>query len=260
MIYETACYGRVELGTLPGRIQERLLPMSGEWLEFEPTTGSVVVRLIQPSAGPSLPTIASELLTMLALIPSELQAGVPGGEIFIHTEAAGRFVRLRVARGGSVHVEWAHADYRQAQTQPYGGDVPGIADPKVQRLNGKVTFRASDPARAACELERLADTYEGLYPEGECGVRVDKAKRTLALEMHDLNLDGQLLIAKLEELSEPGTLAGGFEVTSFATHAPEQTARFVFRRGKALVQRPNLWPEAEEAEHSTCRGKGRACA
>ena len=243
MFYDTGCYGAVMLGELPEEVQERLAALPGDWLEYDAPTGMIVVRHIQPSAGPSLPHIAGELVRILAELPEAAQAEVPGGELFAHTETS-QLVRLKVEAGGALKIEWAHPDYEKARPQPWQGERLEIVEPRVQRLNGRVTFATQDPARAVRELETLADTYEGLYPEGELVVTPDPSRPGVSLEVRDLNLDVLLLVDALRRLAAAGSLAGHIEVSSFATVYPEQHLRFVFRDGAPWVQRPVLWEDA----------------
>jgi len=243
MFYDTGCYGGVVLGELPDAVQQRLATLPGDWLEYDTPTGMIVVRHVQPSAGPSLPTIAGELVRMLAEIPQAAQAAIPGGELFVHTEKS-QLVRLKVEAGGALKIEWAHPDYERARPQPWRGERVEIVEPRVQRLNGRVAFATPDAARAARELEGLADTYEGLYPEGTLVVTPDSSRPGVAVEVRDLNLDVLLLVERLRALAAPGSLSGHLEVSSFATVYPEQHLRFVFKDGAPWVQRPVLWEDA----------------
>ena len=244
MFYDAGCYGRVELGHLPDAAQQRLGALPGEWLEFDPVSGTIVVRHIQPSAGPSLPTIAGELVRMLSEIPEAAQDRIPGGDLFVHTEVSAQLVRLRVEAGGALKIEWAHPDYSKAKPQIYTGGRVEMVEPRVQRLNGGVTFETTDPTRAASELESVADSYEGLYPEGDLVVKVDRSTGRVVVEVRDLNLDVLLLVERLQQLAVPGSLTGAIEVSSFAAIVPEQHLRFRFDDGKTWVQRPVLWESA----------------
>ena len=243
MFYDTGCYGGVVLGELPEAVQQRLTALPGDWLEYDAPTGMIVVRHVQPSAGPSLPQIAGEVVRMLAELPEAAQARVGGGELFVHTERS-QLVRLKIEAGGALRIEWAHPDYEKARPQPWRGERLEIVEPRVQRLNGTARFATQDPARAARELETLADTYEGLYPEGTLVVTPDTSRPGVALEVRDLNLDVLLLVERLQALAARGTLTGAIEVSSFATVYPEQHLRFVFKDGKPFVQRPVLWEDA----------------
>jgi hypothetical protein len=247
MFYDTGCYGGVRLGELPDAVQQRLAAVPGDWLEFDVPTGMIVVRHVQPSAGPCLPTITGELVRMLGEIPEASQAAIPGGELFVHTEQGGQLVRLKVEAGGAVKIEWAHPDYTRARPQPYRGERLEIVEPRVQRLNGAVTFTTKDVTRAVRELTTLADTYEGLYPEGDLVAAPDTSKTGVSVEVRDLNLDVLLLVERLQQLAAKGSLSGHIEVSSFAAVFPEQHLRFVFKDGAPLVQRPVLWTEPAAA-------------
>ena len=253
MFYDAGCYGRVILGQLPEAVQQRLGRLPGEWLEFDPLAGTIVVRHIQPSAGPSLPTIAGELVRMLSEIPEAAAVRIPGGDLFVHTEVAAQLVRLRVEAGGALKIEWAHPDYARAKRQLYTGARVEMVEPRVQRLNGEVTFATADPARAARELESVADGYEGLYPEGELAVKVDRSTGRMAMEIRDLNVDVRLLVERLQALAAPGSLTGDIEVSSFAAIVPEQHLRFVFDDGRTWVQRPVLWEDASRTPAPAAR-------
>jgi hypothetical protein len=244
MFYDAGCYGRVDLGRLPEAVQQRLGALPGEWLEFDQSSGTIVVRHIQPSAGPSLPMIAGELVRMLSEIPEAAQARIPGGDLFVHTEVGAQLVRLRVEAGGAVKIEWAHPDYARSKPQLYAGGRVETVEPRVQRLNGGVTFETADPTRARSELEALADGYEGLYPEGDLAVKLDRSTGRVVLAVRDLNLDVLLLVERLLQLAVPGSLTGDIEVSSFAAIVPEQQLRFRFDDGKTWVQRPLLWEGA----------------
>jgi len=240
MFYDTGCYGRVTLGPLPADVQRRLAALPGEWLEFDPDEGAIVVRHVQPTSSPSLPTIAGELVAILAGVPAAHHAAIHGGDLFVHTERTVQLVRLRVERGGAVHIRWAHPDYQKARRQSYVPGAEALVDPRIQRLNGAVRFTADDAAAAARDIEATADGYEGLYPEGECRVRAGD-RRSVEVELKNVNLDVALLVAQLLRLAAKGSLQGSVEVSSFAGEAPERYARFVFEDGHTFIQRPVLW-------------------
>jgi len=258
MFYDAGCYGRVALGDLPQSVQQRLGALPGEWLEFDPVLGTIVVRHIQPSAAPCLPTIAGELVRMLSEIPEAAQAAIPGGDLFVHTERDAQLVRLRVEPGGALKVEWAHPDYARAKPQLWTGAKLEMVEPRVQRLNGGVRFQCADPVRAARELEALADGYEGLYPEGDLVVKAERAAGRVSAEVRDLNVDVLLLVERLQQLAAAGTLEGDIQVSSFASIVPEQHLRFVFDDGKTWVQRPVLWADAPGGGARATRARMRA--
>ena len=245
MSCETWLHGRVELGELPEGVEQRLERLPGEWLEFEQGTSTIVVRLCQPSAGPCLPTISGELVRMMAEVPESLQPQIPGGDLYLHTEQTGQLVRLRVEPGGEVRISWAHPHFTHAERRLYGEERGPLVDPCMQCLVGCVNFVTSSPAQAGRELEALADTYEGLYPEGEFLVATDEARRLVNLTMSQVNLDVHLLIERLLQLAAPGSLSGRIDLMSFCAASAEQHARFLFEKGVVWVQRPVLWEEPE---------------
>lgn len=243
MFSDHGCRGRVELGALPEEIESRLVSLPGEWLEFEPESDAVVVRHAQPSSGPDLPVIAGELVQILSLVPPELHREIAGGDFYVHTHDTGQFVRLHVAPGGALHIEWANPDFAAGETHPYRGRVETQLDPVVQRIDGRVCLRATDPEAVAAELQRLADHFEGLYPEGEC--RFETTDDTLVVGLRALNLDAHLLLGVLEEHALEGSLEGGFTVTAFGREVlPEESLQIVFEGGRTLVRRPLLWSDA----------------
>jgi hypothetical protein len=240
MSYQSGCHGRVILGQLPADVQRRLANLPGEWLEYDPQTGAIEIGHIQPSTMPILPTVTVELVRILSEIPYDLQSRIEGGDFFVHTEEpATQLVRVRVESGGSLHIQWAHPDYAGAAREPWSDSVR-IATPEWEhRLNGKVTFEASDAPGAAKTLQDLADTYEGLYPEGDFRASADS--EVVTVNMSEVNLDGGLLVARMVDLARPGTLDGWFEVGSFADFVPENLVRFLFEAGEVWVQHPLLW-------------------
>lgn len=243
MFYDQGCVGRVELGSIPRDVAEHLAAVPGEWLEFDPPSGAVVVRHVEPTSAQHLPAIACELVRIFSEIPPELHGGIPGGDLFVHTEdEQGQLVRIRVEKGGTIHIQWAHPDFRRALRRPYMGGAELSIDPEVQRLDGKVSFRSATPESAAVQLQDFADTFEGLYPEGDCVARAAGASQ-VELTMAEVNLDAARLIRLLQSLSDPRSLSGGFEVSSFGTVPPEKRLRFVFEDGNLWVQHPLLWAE-----------------
>lgn len=244
MFYDQGCVGRVELGPVPRDVATRLSALPGEWLEFDPPTGAVVVRHVEPTSARHLPAIAFELIRIFSEIPPEFHGEIPGGDLFVHTEhEKGQLVRIRVESGGTIHIQWAHPDFHQALRRPYMGGSELAIDPEFQRLDGKVTFTSPTPEKAALALQDLVDTFEGLYPEGDCVARATGGQE-VELTMKEVNLDAALLVALLQAEAEPRSLSGRFEVSSFGTVLPEKKLRFVFEDGKLWVQHPLLWSDA----------------
>jgi len=246
MFYEEGCHGRVVVGALPVDVAQRLSTLPGEWLEFDPPSGAIVVRHIQPTSAPTLPTITAELVRMLGGIPAEHHAGITGGEFFVHTEDSPHLVRIRVAAGGGVRIDWAQPDFAAARKRPYAapGDIP--IEAVYSRLNGTVALGADDPAGAARALQHTADTYEGLYPEGDFRATVTGAG-TVEVRMRDVNLDPRLLVDRLRELATGGSLHGTIEVSSFDDRHPDDRVRVLFQDGTAWLQEPYFWPDPSQA-------------
>jgi len=242
MYYEEGCHGRVVVGPLPEVTRARLAALPGEWLEYDAPSGAIVVRHIQPTSSPSLPTIAHELVRMMAEISVEQHEAILGGEFHVHTDDSPHLVRLKVARGGGVRIDWAHPHFAATRKRPYtdGREIP--IDSVFCRLNGKVRLTATDPGRAAHALQQLADTYEGLYPEGDFRALTD-AGGSVRVEMKDVNLDARLLVAELGRHAVPGTLAGSVDVSSFDERHPDEQVRLVFQEGQVWVQEPYLFDE-----------------
>lgn len=242
MSYQSGCHGRVVLGELPQELTRRLARLPGEWLEYDAASGAVVIGHVQPSTGPILPTVTVELVRILSEIPFELQSTITGGDFFVHTEEpATQLVRLRVEAGGALHIQWAHPEYAGAATRPYQGrgDLP--TPEWEQRINGSVRLDADDPGAAAASLQNLADTYEGLYPEGDFLASASAQGHQVTVAMAEVNLDAALLVDRLRDVSRPGSLEGRFEVGSFADFVPENLVRLVFDGGEVQVQMPLLW-------------------
>jgi len=245
MFYDQGCVGRVELGSIPEAVGERLAAIPGEWLEFDPPSGAVVVRHVEPTSARHLPAIVYELVRIFSEVPAELHGDMPGGDLFVHTDDEnGHLVRIRVEPGGVIHIQWAHPNFRRALRRPYLGGSELTIDPEVQRLDGKVTFRTATPEMAAVALRDLADNFEGLYPIGDMVARATAAAQ-VELTMAEVNLDAAALVKLLKELADPRSLSGFIEVTSFGTTLPESRIRFVFDDGRLWVQHPLLWSESE---------------
>jgi len=245
MFYDQGCVGRVELGSVPEEVAKRLAAIPGEWLEFDPPSGAIVVRHVEATSARHLPVIACELVRIFSEIPSEFHGGIPGGDLFVHTEEEhGQLVRIRVEAGGTMHIQWAHPDFRRALRRPYMGGAELTIDPEVQRLDGTIGFRSPTPENAAVTLQDFAVTFEGLYPEGDCVARATGGSE-VELKMEEVNLDAALLVDLLQELAEPRSLSGGFQVSSFGTVLPERQLRLLFEDGKLWVQHPLLWAETD---------------
>ena len=239
MFQEFGCHGSIDVGTLSSDTVIALEALSGDWLEYDRDAGAIVVRPIQPVSSPIVPTVTSELVHMLATIPFELQEALTGGQLLVHTEDLGRLVRITVERGGALHLEWAHPDYAGAEKRPFDSAEIQI-ERYEQRLNGQVTFEAEEPARAADALQLLADTFEGLYPEGDFQ-STPTGNGSVSVTMKDVNLDIQELMRALQTHGKPGTAEGRVALGSFKDAVPEHLLRVVFEGGNVWMQQPLLW-------------------
>lgn len=242
MFREFGCHGRVVLGKLPEDLSRCLEELPGDWLEYDAAQGAIVVRHVQPSSTPVLPTAIAELVQMLASIPYELQAHIEGGDLFVHTEEGGRLVRITVERGAAVGIRWAHPDYAGALKRPFDGHEVAI-EPYEQRLNGAAAFSSLEPERAAKELQDLADNFEGLYPEGDFLAVADPSGGIVRVKMKDVNLDVLQLLNAMQRLATPRTLTGRIALSSFGESVPEHLLRILLENGEIWVQRPLLWSE-----------------
>ncbi len=239
MAYQPGCQGRVVVGALPEAVKRALVAIPGDWLEYDPPSRSIVVRHIEPTDEPVLPAVTVELVRILSVIPFDILAGIEGGDLFVHIEETGRLVRLRVEAGGSLHIQWARPGYTGATKRPWSDGHEIVTEPWNHRLNGDVKFESRDPEAAAAQLRDLADTYEGLHPEGEFEPSVVGPAVSLALR--DVNLDGKVLVEALQRLAIPRSLEGRVDVGSFRELAPEQLVRILFEKGETWVQHPMLW-------------------
>ncbi len=247
-MFEPGCFGRIQLGPLPEEVRRRLARVEAEWLEFDPSTGDLLLRPVEPVPIPPLPTIARELVGYLVEIPPEHHAAIRGGDFFVHLEeGGGQLVRFRVEKGGALRIQWAHPHFRRALRRPWAEGVPIPVDPEVQRLNGEVAFECPSAGEAAASLEALVEGFEGLYPEGDFVVRALDAKR-VEVTLKDVNLDAARFVKRLLELSEPRTLTGRFEVSAFGPNPPEHRLRFLFEDGRVWIQHPLLWAEVQEGQ------------
>lgn len=247
MFHDQGCQGRVLIGPLREDVRAQLAKLPGEWLEYDAPTSAIVVRHIQPTAAPCLPTIVSELVRMLSTIPVERHEAIIGGDLFVHTEDSPHMVRLRVEQGGGVRISWAHPRFAGARRQPYTGGAQIPIDAVFCRLSGDVTFRARDPGRAARELQRLADTYEGLYPEGDFEASADRAAGAVRVHMQDANVDVRLLVDHLLARAAAGTATGAIDVSTFDVRFPDERVRVVFEAGQPWLEEPALFDELPAA-------------
>ena len=239
MAYQPGCQGRVVVGALPESVQRGLVAIPGDWLEYDPASRSIIVRHIEPTDEPVLPAVTVELVRILSVIPFDSLAGIEGGDLFVHIEETGRLVRLRVEPGGSLHIQWARPGYSGATKRAWSDGHEIVNEPWNHRLNGEVKFAAGDPESAAAALQELADTYEGLHPEGDFVASVVESR--VKVELREVNLDGKLMVEALQRLANARSLEGQLDVGSFRELAPEQLVRILFEKGETWVQHPMLW-------------------
>ena len=239
MSYQPGCQGHVVVGSLPESVQRGLGALPGDWLEYDPPSRSIIVRHIEPTDDPVLPAVTVELVRILSVIPFDSLAGIEGGDLFVHIEETGRLVRLRVEPGGSLHVQWARPGYTGATKRAWSDGHEIVNEPWNHRLNGEATFGASDLESAAAGLQELADTYEGLHPEGDFVASVEGSLVNVTLR--EVNLDGKLLVETLQRLANSRSLEGQLDIGSFRELAPEQLVRILFEKGETWVQHPMLW-------------------
>lgn len=242
MYSDQGCQGEIRLGPVSPDVARRLTEVPGVWLEYEPAQNRVVVRHAQPSSGPKLPQITGELVQLLSVIPASLHAGIEGGELFVHSFETQQFVRIHVERGGVLQIQWADPDFASGDRAEYRGRGETFIEPCVQKLNGWVEFVASDAKRAAAKVTELADTFEGLYPEGECKAETNDGR--VRVTMQNLNLDSHALIETLGTVAEKKSLNGAFTVSSFGEATPDGELRISFENGIPYAQHPVLWPSA----------------
>lgn len=240
MFYDPGCFGRVVLGELPADVERRLAALPGEWLEFDAPSSAIVVRHIQPTAAPSLPTIVGELVRIVEAVPAARRAAIAGGDLFVHADGTHQLVRLRVEPGGAIHVRWAQPDYAAARRRPWERGTHDLWDPRVQRLNGALHFVAADPAAASRGIQQLAESFEGLYPVGDCRVTLHD-DGGVRVHLADVNLDAELLVAEVRQQARARSLTGRIDVSSFVSEAPEHNVRLLLEDGAVWIQRPVLW-------------------
>jgi hypothetical protein len=264
MFYDQGCIGRVELGPIPEELSERLCAVPGEWLEYDPPSGAVVVRHVEPTSSRHLPAIVHELVRIFAEIPPELHSTIPGGDLFVHTAVErGQLVRVRVEPGGAIRIQWAHPDFKRALRRPYAGGSEIVIDPEVQQLNGTVAFRTRDPHGAARALEELIEGFEGLYPVGNCGVRV-KDEGSVELTMEETNLEAVRAGGPSPEAGGAQVPVGAFRAELLRNGATGATDPVRVRRRKDLgAASPSLGREGRAdggrtrtKENDTCLTTG----
>jgi hypothetical protein len=231
------CEGEVALGELGTASRSRLAELAGDWLEFEPRSGRIVVRHVQPGGAPALSAVPAELMAMLdALEPGERER-LRGGT-FVVRDRDGVLLRLLV-EPGEVRIQWPREDWSHAVEIPLAEALASV-EPVSARVSGKLRFRAQPGARS--RLVEFVERFEGLYPDGD--LQLDREGARVAVELAGLNVGPAELLAKLRELADPvDSLEGELVVGSFSPHALEREFRLRLAGGAARAERPSLWRE-----------------
>lgn len=232
---EFECVGKVRLGDLAPASAARLALLGGEWLEFSPEEGAVVVRHVQPGGSPALSAVPSELIAMLDALPAREREVVTGGTLLVR-DRGGVLLRI-VVEAGEIRVQWPREDWSQAV--PVGlEEALRDADPFSARVSGRVRFAA--PAGAEVRLAEFVDRFEGLYPAGELDVL--RSGGVVDAELRDVNVGPAELLAELRRLAAPAdSVVADLEVGSFRGHASDRDFRLSVHGGKAQAVRPSLW-------------------
>lgn len=234
---ELECKGKIRVGTLPWDVSERLSQFSGNWLEFDPAEGAIVLRHTQPGTCPALSGVPCELITIIDSIPQQQRDSMPGGALYVK-DKQGQVVRLTVEHG-EVRVQWPHLDYTRAKAVSAEAAMQDL-NPSKARVRGWSRFAGSESK--AGQLQDFVDRFEGLYPEGD--MPSECRSNMVYVEFKDVNVGPEELIAKLRDMAEPPeSLQAELEVGSFETGAHDQDFRVCIRDGRVQVLRPALWDE-----------------
>jgi len=232
------CSGEVALGDLGVESRERLVGFAGEWLEYEPDSGRIVVRHVQPGGAPALSAVPAELIAMLEVLSPEERQRVRGGALVVRDRTA---VLLRlVVEPDEVRIQWPHEDWSHASEIPLERAF-ALVEPVSARVSGTLRFQAAPGARA--KLVELIESFEGLYPDGD--LRLEREGSAVRVELKGVNVGPEELLAKLRELAEPlASLEGDLKVGSFSAHALDRDFRLQLRGDEVRAERPALWREA----------------
>ena len=234
---ELDCSGRIDLGALSPATAERLELLGGEWLEYSPEERALVVCHVQPGGAPTLSALPAELIAFLDVLAPEEREALPGGTLVVR-DRAGSVLRLVVA-GGEIRLQWPREDWSQAEAVDFGALLAQL-DPASARISGRIRLAARPGAED--RLVELVGRFEGLYPEGD--LSVERQGETLRVELRDVNVGPEQLLAKLRQLAEPPeSLEGELEVGSFVAHALERDFRLTLERARTRAVRPALWRE-----------------
>jgi hypothetical protein len=234
---ELECRGRLRLGEVGVATARRLSTFSGEWLEYSPEEGALVVRHIQPGGSPALAAVPAELIALLDLLSADEREEMPGGVLVVRDRD--RLVLRLAVEHGEIRIQWPREDW--AHAAPVDIDsVFRAVDPVSARVSGSASFEA--PAGAEIALVGFIESFEGLYPEGELKCARDGAM--VRVELAGVNVDPEELVRRLRRIAAPpASLSADLEIGSFAPQAFERDFRLTLRGREAHAVRPSLWPE-----------------
>lgn len=231
------CSGEIVVGALAAETRERLAELGGEWLEYDPRSGKVVVRHVQPGGTPALSAIPAELIAIFESMDTEERERMAGGTLLVR-DRTGVVLRL-VVEAGEIRIQWPREDWTHAVEVPLEEALAAI-EAVSARVTGAVRFNAPPGARA--KLVEFVESFEGLYPDGD--LRLDREGSQVEVEFRGINVGPEELLGKLSELAEPRqSLAGELEIGSFVPNALERDFRLSLSEGRVTAERPALWRE-----------------
>lgn len=234
---ELECRGRLRLGEVGAATARRLATFSGEWLEYSPEEGALVVRHIQPGGSPALAAVPAELIALLDLLAADEREEMPGGTLVVRDRD--RLVLRLSVEHGEIRIQWPREDWAHATAI----DVDAVfraVDPVSARVSGTVRFDAPEGAEVA--LVGFIESFEGLYPEGD--LRATRDGGTVRVELLGVNVDPEELVRRVRRMaSPPESLSADLEIGSFAPQAFERDFRLTLRGREAHAMRPSLWPD-----------------
>lgn len=232
---EFECIGWVRLGALSTASAQELARIGGEWLEYSPEEGAVVVRHVQPGGPPAPSAVPAELIAVLdALQPAEREA-IPGGAIVVR-DRTGLLLRVAV-EGGEIRIQWPREDWSHA-VQVAVDEVLRAADPFSSRISGTAQLAAAPGAET--RLASFVEGFEGLYPTGD--FEATREGGTVCLTLREVNVGPAQLLTRLHELADPtDSLEADLEIGSFVHHDADLDFRLTVRAGVAKAVRPALW-------------------
>ncbi len=241
LLRELECRGKVRLGRRsPATMQRRLAAFRGEWLEYSPEENAHR-RPPRPAGGLAGARRGARRAHRDArsCCPADGARDEPRRHAaWCATAPSSRCgCRSRAARSASSgRTRTGRTRSRSALDEMFR-HVEGVS----ARLSGVVELNA--PEGTEERISRFLEGFEGLYPEGEAGVR--RFGERLRLEMRGFNVGPEELVALLREVATPpSSLAAELEVGSFAAQAFEKDFRLEIRAGEARALRPALWPES----------------